>query len=51
MTEADLMLTSFIRYLERVNVGQARLAGMQKDLGMSDKMWSLGISAYYIGYG
>jgi MFS family permease len=23
---------------------------MQKDLGMSDKMWSTGISAYYIGY-
>lgn len=23
---------------------------MQKDLGLSDKMWSLGISAYYIGY-
>jgi MFS family permease len=43
-------LTPFCRYLERVNVGQARLAGMQKDLGMSDKTWSLGISAYYIGY-
>jgi MFS family permease len=48
--EAIIILTSPIRYLERVNVGQARLAGMQKDLGMTDKMWSTGISAYYIGY-
>jgi len=45
-----LMLMPTLRYLERVNVGQARLAGMQKDLGMTDTTWSLGISAYYIGY-
>jgi hypothetical protein len=37
------------RYLDRINVAQARLAGLQDDLGMSDEMWSLGISAFYIG--
>jgi len=36
-------------YLDRINVGNARLAGMQDDLGMSDTMYSLGISAFYIG--
>jgi hypothetical protein len=37
------------RYLDRINVAQARLAGLQDDLGMSDKIWGLGISAFYIG--
>ncbi|KEQ60578.1 MFS general substrate transporter [Aureobasidium melanogenum CBS 110374] len=37
-------------YLDRINVGNARLAGMQDDLEMSDTMYSLGISAFYIGY-
>lgn len=36
-------------YLDRINVGNARLAGMQKDLGMDDTTYSLGISAFYIG--
>jgi len=36
-------------YLDRINVGNARLAGMQDDLGMSDTMYSFGISAFYIG--
>jgi len=36
-------------YLDRINVGNARLAGMQDDLRMSDTMYSLGISAFYIG--
>lgn len=30
-------------------MAQARLAGLQDDLGMSDEMWGLGISAFYIG--
>ena len=36
-------------YLDRINVGNARLAGIQDDLGMSDTMYSFGISAFYIG--
>lgn len=38
-------------YLDRINVANARLAGLQDDLGMSDEMWSLGISMFYIGKG
>lgn len=37
-------------YLDRINVSNARLAGMQDDLHMSDTMWSAGISLFYVGY-
>lgn len=37
-------------YLDRINVSNARLAGLQSDLHMDDTMWNLGISAFYIGY-
>lgn len=37
-------------YLDRINVSNARLAGMQGDLHMSDTMWSAGISLFYVGY-
>jgi MFS family permease len=43
------MLT-YDRYLDRINVANARLAGMQSDLHMSDTMWSAGISLFYVGY-
>jgi MFS family permease len=31
-------------------VSNARIAGLQKDLNMSDTVWNTGISAFYIGY-
>ncbi|KAL4898364.1 major facilitator superfamily domain-containing protein [Aspergillus ambiguus] len=37
-------------YLDRINVSNARLAGMQSDLSMSDTQWSAGISLFYVGY-
>lgn len=37
-------------YLDRINVSNARLAGMQEDLGMNDTQWSAGISLFYVGY-
>ncbi|KAK1621733.1 major facilitator superfamily domain-containing protein [Colletotrichum phormii] len=39
-----------MNYLDRINVSNARLAGMQDDLHMSDIMWSAGISLFYVGY-
>ncbi|KAH7031695.1 major facilitator superfamily domain-containing protein [Microdochium trichocladiopsis] len=39
-----------MNYLDRINVSNARLAGMQKDLGMTDTEWSAGISLFYVGY-
>ncbi|KAI1252871.1 hypothetical protein MGN70_005077 [Eutypa lata] len=37
-------------YMDRINVSNARLAGMQKDCGMDDTTWSAGISTFYVGY-
>jgi MFS family permease len=37
-------------YLDRINVSNARLAGMQEDLHMTDVEWSAGISLFYVGY-
>ncbi|KAM0743112.1 hypothetical protein ACQRIT_003289 [Beauveria bassiana] len=39
-----------MNYLDRINVSNARLAGLQKDLNMSDTMWNTGISTFYVGY-
>jgi len=38
-----------MNYLDRINVSNARLAGLQEDLGMSDTVWSAGISTFYVG--
>jgi sugar phosphate permease len=45
-----MTLMLLMGYLDRINVANARLAGMQDDLGMSDTMWSAGISLFYVGY-
>ena len=37
-------------YLDRINVSNARLAGLQKDLHMTDTIWNTGISTFYVGY-
>ncbi|KAI9896618.1 hypothetical protein N3K66_008790 [Trichothecium roseum] len=37
-------------YLDRINVSNARLAGMQEDMHMTDVEWSAGISLFYVGY-
>ncbi|KAH9909944.1 major facilitator superfamily transporter [Xylariomycetidae sp. FL2044] len=39
-----------MNYLDRINVSNARLAGMQRDLNMSSAQWSAGISTFYVGY-
>uniref|UniRef100_A0A8H7K642 Major facilitator superfamily (MFS) profile domain-containing protein n=1 Tax=Bionectria ochroleuca TaxID=29856 RepID=A0A8H7K642_BIOOC len=37
-------------FLDRINVSNARLTGMQKDLHMTDTQWSAGISMFYVGH-
>lgn len=43
-------LTLPVNYLDRINVSNARIAGLQEDLGMTDTVWSAGISTFYVGY-
>jgi MFS family permease len=40
----------YYSYLDRINVSNARLAGLQSDLHMDDTVWNTGISSFYIGY-
>lgn len=49
MDNSTFMLIIY-SYLDRINVSNARLAGMQSDLHMSDTVWSAGISLFYVGY-
>jgi hypothetical protein len=39
-----------MNYLDRINVSNARIAGLQEDLGMTDTIWSAGISTFYVGF-
>ncbi|EGU88077.1 hypothetical protein FOQG_07543 [Fusarium oxysporum f. sp. raphani 54005] len=43
-------LMFLMNYLDRINVSNARLAGLQEDLGMTDTVWNAGISTFYVGY-
>ncbi|KAL2669903.1 hypothetical protein Neosp_015069 [[Neocosmospora] mangrovei] len=43
-------LMFLMNYLDRINVSNARLAGLQDDLNMSDTVWNTGISTFYVGY-
>ncbi|KAL4867581.1 hypothetical protein BDV12DRAFT_209833 [Aspergillus spectabilis] len=43
-------LMFLMNYLDRINVSNARLAGLQEDLHMSDTVWNAGISTFYVGY-
>ncbi|KAH6982641.1 major facilitator superfamily domain-containing protein [Ilyonectria destructans] len=46
----SITMMLLMNYLDRINVSNARLAGMQDDLHMSDVEWSAGISLFYVGY-
>ncbi|EOA87862.1 hypothetical protein ACJQWK_08646 [Exserohilum turcicum] len=45
-----ITLMFLMNYLDRINVSNARLAGLQEDLNMTDTIWNTGISTFYVGY-
>ncbi|KAF3030349.1 hypothetical protein E8E11_000703 [Didymella keratinophila] len=45
-----ITLMFLMNYLDCINVSNARLAGLQKDLHLSDTVWNTGMSTFYIGY-
>ncbi|KAJ5569288.1 hypothetical protein N7450_011774 [Penicillium hetheringtonii] len=49
-TMPTITVMFLMSYLDRINVSNARLAGLQEDLGMSDTVWNTGISMFYVGY-
>ncbi|OCK99096.1 MFS general substrate transporter [Cenococcum geophilum 1.58] len=45
-----LACSFFIAYLDRNNIGNARVMGMQKDLHLTDKQFFNCLSMFYVGY-
>ncbi|KAF9074595.1 major facilitator superfamily domain-containing protein [Rhodocollybia butyracea] len=39
-----------LSFLDRTNIGNARVAGLQKDLGMSNKQYSIALTVTYVPY-
>ncbi|KAI9323601.1 major facilitator superfamily domain-containing protein [Dichotomocladium elegans] len=37
-------------YLDRVNIGNAKLAGLTEDLNMNNSMYSVALSIFFVGY-
>lgn len=45
-----LAMFNFLSYLDRTNIGNARIAGMQSDLGLTDQQFTLAIAIFYVPY-
>ncbi|ETW81272.1 major facilitator superfamily [Heterobasidion irregulare TC 32-1] len=56
MTKIDLMIIPlvgiiyFVSFLDRANIGNARIAGIQKDLNMTDHQFSVSLTIFYVPY-
>ncbi|KAG8849976.1 hypothetical protein FRB96_000581 [Tulasnella sp. 330] len=44
------LLTVFLSYLDRSNIGNAKVAGFQKDVGLTNWQYSVGLTVFYVGY-
>lgn len=47
---AILCITDLLSFIDRVNIGNARVAGLQKDLNMTDFQYSLALTITFIPY-
>ncbi|KAG2011273.1 high-affinity nicotinic acid transporter [Coprinopsis cinerea AmutBmut pab1-1] len=45
-----MAMFNFLGYLDRTNIGNARIAGMQSDLSLTDKQFSIAIAVFYGPY-
>lgn len=45
-----LCIMYILNYLDRNNIGNAKVAGMEQDLGLSSSDYSLALSIFFIGY-
>jgi MFS family permease len=46
----NLCITDLLSFIDRVNIGNARIAGLQKDLNMTDFQYSLTLTITFIPY-
>ncbi|KAK5689948.1 hypothetical protein LTR17_026097 [Elasticomyces elasticus] len=45
-----LCLLYFAAFLDRTNIGNAKIAGLQKNLKMSDGQWQMSLAIFFISY-
>ncbi|KAG7530603.1 hypothetical protein FFLO_04905 [Filobasidium floriforme] len=45
-----LWLMYIFNYIDRTNIGNARVGGMERDLGLSSSEYSLALSIFFVGY-
>jgi MFS family permease len=45
-----VVLLYFFAFLDRSNIGNAKVAGFQKDLGISAKQYSIALTSFYVAY-
>jgi hypothetical protein len=45
-----LALLFLCSFLDRTNVGNARLFGLEKDIGLTDKQYDQGLAVFYATY-
>jgi len=43
-------LLYLVSFLDRVNIGQARLAGLQKDLEINNNEYSIALTIFFVSY-
>jgi MFS family permease len=45
-----LWIMYILNYVDRTNIGNAKIAGMSKDLDLDDSKYAMGLSIFFIGY-
>ncbi|KAJ9609686.1 hypothetical protein H2200_006014 [Cladophialophora chaetospira] len=45
-----LCLLYLISFLDRTNIGNAKIAGLQKDLSMTDGQWNAALAIFFVSY-
>ncbi|KAG9324810.1 hypothetical protein KVV02_004683 [Mortierella alpina] len=46
-----LSLMYLCSFLDRVNIGNAKVAGLERDIGLTPDQYSWALSIFFIGYG
>ena len=45
-----LCLLYLLSFLDRTNIGNAKIAGLQKDLKMTDGQWNASLAIFFVSY-
>lgn len=45
-----LAILFLLSFLDRTNVGNAKIIGLEEDLGITDHQYDIGLAVYYLTY-